>query len=126
MKNRKLLRFLCLLLAVCLLAGLVPSVNALVFAGDINGDGKVTAFDAQLMAEAKAGLRSLNARQQKIADNSTIRQMLGYILGNTALDSGDVDGNGQIGIYTAAGLQINLNQKYFGEESSDFTYTPAK
>ncbi len=105
MKNRKLLQLLCLLLTVCLLAGLGLSVNALIFVGDMNGDGKVTAFDAQLMAEAKAGLRSLNAQQQQIADNTTIRQMLDHILGKASPDSGDLDGNGQIEIYTAAGLQ---------------------
>lgn len=105
MKNRKLFRLLCLFFAVCLLTGLVFSVNALVFVGDMNGDGKVTAFDAQLIAESKAGLRSLSTWQQKIAESTTIQQMLGYVLGSTTLDSGDVDGNSQIEIYTAAGLQ---------------------
>lgn len=110
MRNRTWIRLLCLVLSLCLVASIAIGANAQLFAGDINGDGKITAFDAQLIAESRAGLRTLSALQQKIADNTTIRLMIDYILGNTTLDTGDVDGNGQIEIYTVAGLQQLRNE----------------
>ena len=105
MGNRKWIRLLCLTLALCLLLGAI-GVSAQLFAGDMNSDGTITAFDAQLIAEAQADRRTLTKLQQKIASSTTVQQMLGYLLGTTSLDSGDVDGNGQIEIYTAAGLQL--------------------
>lgn len=106
MKNRKWLRFLCLALAVCLLAGLALSVNALYFVGDLSGDGKITAFDAQILAEYRAGKRQLTEDQQTIAHMNVINDIMSYVFGNTDIDGGDLDANGQIEIYSADGLQL--------------------
>lgn len=106
MKKRKWIYMLYLGLAICLLAGLALSAHALYFVGDISGDGKVTAFDAQMLAEAKAGKRTLTDAQQAIADKSTINNVLSYIFGNTAIDGGNIDANSFIEIYAADGLQL--------------------
>lgn len=106
MKNRNWMRFLCLTLAVCLVAGVALSVNALYFVGDLSGDGKITVFDAQILAEAKAGKRTLTEAQQQLADISSIRDLMSYIFGNTDIDSGTIHSTDTIEIYSANGLQL--------------------
>lgn len=105
MGNRKWYRWLCLFLAVCLLAGAALCANAQFFAGDMDGDGKITAFDAQMVGEGKTGSRVLTAIQQAIADNASVRDLLNYVFGNRNIDAGDTNGDGVLEIYTAAGLQ---------------------
>lgn len=106
MKKRNWTRFLCLTLAICLVAGVALSVNALYFVGDLSGDGKITAFDAQILAEAKAGKRTLSEAQQQIADMSSMNDLMSYIFGNTDIDGGNIDTNDTIEIYSADGLQL--------------------
>ena len=109
MRNRKWIRWLCLALAFCLTAGTIIGVSANIFAGDMDGDGKITAFDAQIAAEGKAGLRDLTDTQKQISNSMTVGQLIAYILNPPSPDSGDWDHDGVIEIYTAAGLQILRN-----------------
>lgn len=48
---------------------------------ELSGDGKVTAFDAQILAEAKAGLRTLTEEQWAAIGAMTPQDILNYILG---------------------------------------------
>ena len=48
---------------------------------DIDGNGKVNAFDAQILAEAKAGLRTLTNEQWAAIGNMTVQDILDFILG---------------------------------------------
>ena len=48
---------------------------------DLSGDGKVTIFDAQILAEAKAGLRTLTEEQLAAIGTLTPEDILNYVLG---------------------------------------------
>ena len=48
---------------------------------ELSGDGKITVFDAQILAEAKAGRRELTDEQWKALDDLTPADILDYILG---------------------------------------------
>lgn len=105
MKNRKWLRPLVLVLAVLLPAGTALSVGAARYMGDISGDGKITAFDAQLLAENNAGNRTLSDAQKNTAGSMTLEDIMDYIFGNTNVDVGDMNADGVYEIYTAEGLR---------------------
>ena len=47
---------------------------------DYNGDGKITAFDAQILAEANAGNRVLNDQQSQKAKGLSAERILDWIL----------------------------------------------
>ena len=48
---------------------------------DLNGDGKITAFDAQILAEAKAGYRDWTEEQWQMVGTLTTKDYIDYILG---------------------------------------------
>ena len=50
-------------------------------AADLNGDGKVTIFDAQILAEASAGRRQLTQDQWAAIGELTAADILSYVLG---------------------------------------------
>lgn len=54
----------------------------MIAAADLNSDGKVTAFDAQLLAEANAGLRELSEAQWTALGQLTVQDIIQYILNN--------------------------------------------
>ena len=85
MKNKKLRRILAFLLAAVLTAGICISAGASSVPGDVNGDGKVTVFDAQLIAEANAGKRELNEEQQLSAKGLSVREIIDVVLGKIVL-----------------------------------------
>lgn len=98
MNKRNFTRLLICVLAVALIAGLGLAAFA-ANAGDINGDGKITAFDAQMIAESNAGLRQLTDEQKAAAIGLTIRDLIQQILTRRAPDvylseSGSDDNNG--------------------------------
>lgn len=55
--------------------------QALVEAIDLSADGKVTAFDAQLLAEAKAGVRQLTEAQWTALGELQVADIINYLLG---------------------------------------------
>lgn len=114
MKNRKWMRLILLVLAVGLVAAAALNAGAARFVGDVNGDGKVTVFDAQMLAEVNAGHRTLTAEQQTAAGDSTIQSLLEFIFGKTA-DVGDFDADGVYEIYSVEGL-------YHMAENPDLDY----
>lgn len=61
---------------VCANCGAVPD-----HVMDLDGNGKVNAFDAQLLAEARAGLRTLSDAQWAALGDLTSRDILDFILG---------------------------------------------
>ena len=81
MKNRKRIGLLCLALAVVLTAGAVLSAAAAGMVSDVDGDGRITAFDAQLIAESNAGKRQLSETQLSAVKGLSVRDMLNYVLG---------------------------------------------
>ena len=54
---------------------------ALQSAIDLNADGKITAFDAQMLAEANAGLRQLSNDQLAALGTLTVSDIVDYVLG---------------------------------------------
>lgn len=81
-KSGKLLKRL-LVVCLCLVMALGSAVTIIAasFDGDLNGDGKVTALDAQMLAEYEAGLRDLDL-SDKIG--LTVKSIIDWILGRTA------------------------------------------
>lgn len=80
--NQKTVRRMWLLMAAMLLiTGMVLTALATVVGGDISGDGKVTAFDAQLLAEAQGGYRELTDDQRSAAEGWTAEKILDVVLG---------------------------------------------
>lgn len=112
MKQRKFLSLFLIILILTLLISLSLSAAAVYWVCDINGDGKITAFDAQMIAEYKAGIRTLDETQQAAADNSTVLHVMDFILGRTQADLGDLNGDRVFEIYSAEGLfEIAENPK---------------
>lgn len=105
MGKPKMKRILTGLLAGLLAVGAVVGVGAAGYMGDVSGDGKISAFDAQILAEAGAGNRDLNDAQGSMADKLSVSDILAYIFGDRNLDAGDMDSDGITEIYNAAGLQ---------------------
>jgi len=105
MKN-KWTKWLALVLVLALTVLSPFTAGALHMVGDVNGDGKITVFDAQLLMEQAAGLRTL-----EVAEGITVQSILDYVLGDTTIDAGDLDSDGVIEIYTAEGLQLLHQQK---------------
>lgn len=80
--NQKTARRIWLLIAALLfVAGITLTALAASEGGDISGDGRVTAFDAQLLAEAQNGHRTLTAQQQSAAEGWTAEKLLDVVLG---------------------------------------------
>lgn len=80
-KSGKLLkRLLTVCLCLVLALGSAVTIIATSFDGDLNGDGKVTALDAQMLAEYEAGLRELDL-SDKIG--LTVKSIIDWILGRT-------------------------------------------
>ena len=77
MKNK---RILLTLLSVLLIAALSLTAFAGVLAGDVNGDGKITVFDAQMIAETKAERRQLSREQAERAGELSVRDVLDTVL----------------------------------------------
>ena len=101
MKRNSVMRLLALALALVLVGSLALSALADTVIGDLNGDGKVTVFDAQLLLESQAGLRQLNT-DVKLLD--IIKNILGGMPG-----AYDTDNDGIIEIYSASGLKQIAN-----------------
>ena len=104
MKKRNFLSLFFMILTVVLLISFSLSAAAVYWVCDINGDGRITTFDAQCIAEYKAGLRTLTKPQQALVENNTICGLLDYILGKQQIDLGDTNGDGVLEIYSAEGL----------------------
>ena len=105
MKNKKIIGLIAFALAVVLTAGAVLSAGAAGFISDVDGDGKITAFDAQMIAESNAGRRKLTDTQLAGIKGVSVQNLIKYIRGESIIDAGDTDGDGVQEIYTVAGLQ---------------------
>ena len=102
---KKWLRFVALALILATIAGALLQAGAANIASDVNGDGKITAFDAQLIAESDAGLRTLSKTQAAAIKGISVRDIVNYLLSDRTLDAGDTNNDGIQEIYTAEGLQ---------------------
>lgn len=105
MKNRRFTRVLLLVLTLSLVVTAVVGASASNYVGDINDDGKITALDAQLMAEAKAGYRELTDKQQKASGKGKLAEVIDFILGREVDTVGKEYFVDKIAIYTAQDLQ---------------------
>ena len=105
MKNRKWIGVLCLVLALTLTAGAVLSAAGAGFVSDVDGDGKITAFDAQMIAESNAGKRQLSETQLSAIKGISVQNIIKFLRGESVIDAGDTDGDGVQEIYTALGLE---------------------
>lgn len=80
MKRRKSICLLAVLLAVILGTTAVLGAVAAGKLGDVNADGEVTVFDAQLLAEDAAGVRALTQEQRLAAGSHTAQSLQEQIL----------------------------------------------
>lgn len=103
MKHKKTTRLLLLILALTLVITGVLSAGAYRYVGDVNGDGKITVFDAQMLAEQDAHLRYLTNSQKESAGGSTATGLWEYVVGQDA-DVQDTNSDGVYEIYTPEGL----------------------
>lgn len=90
MKNKKRFRILVTVVALILVMSLTLTALASNVTGDVNGDGKITAFDAQMIAEKNAGRRSLTDEQAERAEGWSVKNIINYIL-NTKQEEPDPD-----------------------------------
>ena len=98
-------KFVAIVLVMVTTAGMLLQTSASSLPGDISGDGKITVFDAQLLAEHRAGRRTLNDVQLDAARGLSVRDLINHIFRPTSLDAIDTNGDGIREIYTAEGLQ---------------------
>ena len=105
MKKSKLARLGLITLSVVLIAATVLVAGAARFVGDINGDGKISVFDAQMLAEQAIGLRTLTAEQKAGAGNSTVDSVLEQVWGLTTTPA-DSDNDGAYELSTASDLSF--------------------
>ena len=107
-EHKKFGKLLKRLLIVCLCLVMALGSAATIFAdgfnGDLNNDGAITSFDAQMLAEYEAGLRELSWTEEV---GLTVRGIIDTILGRTAnepdLDEGIeavIEVNAENGIVT--------------------------
>ena len=73
-------KLLVVLLAVVLVLGTGLGAFAAVRLGDVDGDGRITAFDAQLIAEYRAGKRNLNDEQKEAAGDLSVENVIDTVL----------------------------------------------
>ena len=81
MKNNIWRKCFAAVLSLMLLLSVALPTNATVLLGDVNGDGKLTVFDAQMLLESAFQLRNLTPEQLAAAGNATVSQLLESILG---------------------------------------------
>lgn len=105
MKNRRITRVLLLMLTLSLIVTVASGAGAANYTGDINGDGKITALDAQLLAEADAGCRTLTDEQQEAAGKGTLAEIIDFILGREVENVGKEYIPGKVAIYTVEDLR---------------------
>ena len=78
--NKRFIRgFLLIALFAVLTLSLIFSASGARLLGDINGDGKITVFDAQLMLEQRLMVRELTIDQQENLGNATFEQIIGWV-----------------------------------------------
>ena len=106
---KKWIKFVALVLVIATVAGVMLQASAAHYIGDVNGDGKITAFDTQMLAEAQAGHRELSKEQQEAAGKSAVREIIDFILGKETDHVGQEYYPGKIAIATAEDLQ-NMHQ----------------
>ena len=94
-------KFWITLVSLLLVAALAFTALAAVIPGDVDGDGKMTAFDAQMIAESNAGKRTLSAEQESAAKGFSVRKIIDMILDGSANHLAVVEnGNEAITVYT--------------------------
>ena len=81
MKRKRMKRLCTGLLSALIAASAVLTTLAASYPGDFNGDGRISAFDAQMLAEAKAGRRELTEEQQARANGLDEHRIINHVLG---------------------------------------------
>lgn len=101
---KKWTKLIAFVLVITTLTGILLQASAANYTGDINGDGKITVLDAQLIAEANKGYRSLSEKQEKALGKSTLAEILNFVLGNQTENVGKEYFLDKIAIYTTNDL----------------------
>ena len=98
-----------ILLAVVLTLALAVAAVAAILPGDVDGDGRITAFDAQMIAESKAGKRELTAEEEERAGEFSVADIINTVLSVTGDPIAEVT-NGDVvtEVTTVNGLQNSV------------------
>ena len=89
-------KFWIVAVSLLLVAALTWSAVAAAMPGDVDGDGQITAFDAQLVAEGKAGKRTLSTEQAERAGGFSVRDLINTVLGKENTYVAQVNNGGEI------------------------------
>lgn len=103
---KRWMKFMAFVLAIATVAGMLLQASAANYTGDINGDGQITAFDAQMLAESQAERRELGEKLQEAIGKSTIGEIIDFILGKATENVGKEYYPGMIAVSTVEDLQI--------------------
>ncbi len=102
-RKHRVFSMLVLILTVCAIFA-AATAGANPGSGDLDGDGKLSVHDAQLLLESQNGIRELTAQQSEAAGNLYLSEIIDRVR-NTSTDGLiDADGNGYIEIRTVHGL----------------------
>ena len=73
-------KILVIVLVLTIVLGLGMTAFAAVRLGDVDGDGRLTAFDAQMIAEYRAGKRNLSDEQKEAAGDLSVQDVVNEVL----------------------------------------------
>lgn len=115
MKNTTLKRVLVIIMVVVMLAGLGLTAFAALKVGDLDGDGRVTAFDAQMWAEYRANKRALTDEQKEAAGDMEVSDMIDVVLSENYEPTGPI----------AAQMKTMAPEPVFTGKATDVSYYDA-
>ena len=113
--NNKTRRILVLAMVAVMLAGLGLTAFAALKAGDLDGDGRVTAFDAQMWAEYRANKRQLNDEQVEAAGDMEVSDIIDTVLTENYEPTGPI----------AAQMKTMAPEPVFTGKATDVSYYDA-
>lgn len=115
MKNRRIKRLLAFLLAgSTIVSAAALAAGAANYMGDMDGDGKITAFDAQILAEVNAGKRQLEEDRVEAVGRNLVSDIVSFLLGKEAGTVGKEYVPGVVSVYSAD--ELMLMQQYPAKE----------
>ena len=102
-------KFWIVLLSVLLVVALSVTAIAVILPGDVDGDGRITAFDAQMIAEYAVGKRTLTDEQKEAAGDASVDDIIDVVLSEQGDPIAEVTNGGVVTEVTSVnGLQNSV------------------